>query len=147
MDTRTPEKRSEIMSLVRGRNTTPELAVRRLIHRLGYRFRLHSAELPGRPDIVLPRLRKAIFVHGCFWHGHEGCAKGRPPKSRTEYWKAKFDANRKRDARNLLDLKSRGWLPLVVWQCELKKVERLTTKVGKFLSRPKTRIAARKGKQ
>lgn len=145
MDTRTPEKRSEIMSLVRGKNTKPELAMRRIVHRLGYRFRLHGSKLPGRPDLVFARMRKVIFVHGCFWHGHDGCAKARPPKSRKAYWNAKFKANKQRDARNIADLKTLGWSPMVVWQCEFKRTEKLTKRVNRFLSASNTRRAVRRG--
>lgn len=121
------------MSLVRGKNTTPELAVRRLVHGLGYRFRLHGKNLPGRPDLVFAGRRKVIFVHGCFWHAHDGCAKARPPKSRKSYWVPKLKANKERDTRNIADLKTLGWKPLVVWQCELKKQRRLVSKIRRFL--------------
>lgn len=147
MDTRTPEKRSEIMSLVRGKNTTPELAVRRLVHGLGFRFRLHAADLPGRPDLVFPRLRKVIFVHGCFWHGHRKCSKSRLPKSRTAYWKAKLDANKARDTRNLADIRALGWGSLVVWQCELKAQAKLVTKIDRFLSKGTVLQKMKKGEQ
>lgn len=147
MDTRSPQKRSEIMSLVRGKNTTPELAVRRIVHSLGYRFRLHGKALPGRPDLVFAGRRKVIFVHGCFWHAHEGCAKARPPKSRKSYWVPKLRANKERDARNLAEVRALGWKALVVWQCELKKPERLVRKIDRFLGRPAGRAEAKKGKR
>src|SRR5262245_24900911 len=117
MDTRTPEQRSRIMSAVHTVNTGPELVVRRLLHRIGYRYRLHVKALPGRPDLVFPSRRKVIFVHGCFWHGHE-CNKGHLPKSRLDYWAPKIAANRLRDANVLRTLGEDGWHALVVWQCE-----------------------------
>jgi DNA mismatch endonuclease (patch repair protein) len=125
------------MRSIRQKNTREELAVRSLLHRLGYRFRLHARKLPGRPDIVLPRLRKAIFVHGCFWHQHVGCRGGRAPSSRTEYWVPKLAANRERDARKEAALRAVGWSVLVVWQCELKDTERLQRTLLSFLSEPR----------
>lgn len=107
------------MQSVGTRNTGPELAVRRVLHALGLRFRVHRRDLPGRPDIVLARYRTAIFVHGCFWHGHD-CPKGRLPKSRPEYWAPKIDATRLRDARAVQALTDGGWQSLIVWQCELR---------------------------
>lgn len=134
MDTRTPEKRSEIMSAVRTEDTGPELLVRKLLSAQGYRYRLHRKDLPGRPDIVFPGRRKAVFVHGCFWHGHR-CAKGRLPKSRLRYWKPKIAENKKRDARNIAKLKRSGWRASVVWQCELKSAGTLVRKLKTFLGR------------
>lgn len=117
----TPEKRREIMSLIRGRDTTPELIVRRALHGLGYRYRLHRRDLPGTPDLVFPRLGKVIFVHGCFWHRH-GCRTGRStPATRAEFWAAKFEGNRLRDRRTLYALRRAGWQVAVVWECRLKK--------------------------
>jgi DNA mismatch endonuclease, patch repair protein len=116
-DTRTPEQRHRIMQSVKTRDTGPELLVRRLLHRLGYRYRLNERKLPGRPDIVFPRARKAIFVHGCFWHGHD-CRKGHAPKSRLEYWGPKLNANKQRDAVQADRLQELGWSVLTVWQCE-----------------------------
>lgn len=133
MDTRTPEKRSEIMAAVRTKHTGPEIAVRRLAFGLGYRFRLHGAKLPGKPDLVFLSRRCAVFVHGCFWHGHE-CSKGKLPKSRLSYWSPKIVANRQRDERNMRDLRAAGWRILVIWQCELKNSSRLETKLLRFLS-------------
>ena len=138
MDTRTPEKRSEIMSAVRTEDTGPELLVRKLLSAQGYRYRLHRKGLPGRPDIVFPGRRKAVFVHGCFWHGHR-CAKGRLPKSRLRYWRPKIAANKKRDARNLAKLRRLGWGVSVVWQCELKNAETLMRRLKVFLGRPNNR--------
>jgi DNA mismatch endonuclease (patch repair protein) len=120
------------MQAVKTADTGPELAVRRLLHRLGYRFRLHSHHLPGRPDIVFPGRRKVVFVHGCFWHGHE-CAKGRLPKSRLDYWAPKIDRNRERDASVLARLAALGWGALVLWQCEVRDTEALAQNLTKFL--------------
>lgn len=132
LDTRSPDQRSRIMQAVKSKDTTPEMRVRRLLHKLGYRFRLHRRDLPGCPDIVLPRLRKAIFVHGCFWHAH-GCAKGQPPKSRQDYWLPKLEANVKRDGAKIEQLKQLGWQVLVVWQCETKDIDRLTHRLQAFV--------------
>ena len=114
---RSPLTRSEIMSRVRGKDTKPEMTVRRGLHARGYRFRLQAKKLPGKPDLVLPKWQVAIQVHGCFWHGHEGC--GRVPKSRTEFWTAKFERNRARDVRTSRELRELGWRVLVVWECAL----------------------------
>jgi len=119
-DTLTREHRSWNMSRIQGRNTRPELRLRSLLHREGYRFRLHVGGLPGRPDIVLPRYRTAIFVHGCFWHRHEGCRSTTNPSTRPEFWQNKFSENVSRDARNQAALREAGWNVLVVWECELK---------------------------
>lgn len=122
------------MRAVRAENTTPELVVRKIVHRLGFRFRLHRSDLPGKPDLVLPRLRKIIFVHGCFWHQHS-CKRGnRVPKTRREYWENKLAGNRRRDRRHLAALKKAGWRVLVVWECQTKNVERLTNRLDRFLS-------------
>ena len=124
MDTRSPEQRRRIMQAVGTKNTGPEMKVRRILHALGLRFRLHRKDLPGKPDIVLPRHRKVIFVHGCFWHAH-GCAKGQPPKSRPDYWLPKL-------ARNV-QLESLGWQVLVLWQCEIKESEQLAARLQAFV--------------
>lgn len=130
-----PKRRSEMMKSVRSRNTAPELAVRRIAHRMGLRFRLHRKDLPGRPDLVFPRHRLAVFVHGCFWHRHEGCRRASMPKSRTATWAGKFAANVERDARQQTALTSLGWRFLVVWECETKNeaaVERrLAASIGR----------------
>ena len=119
-DVFTPAERSAVMRQVKGRNTAPELKVRRLLHRLGARFRLHRKDLPGAPDIVLPSRRLAIFVHGCFWHGHD-CPRGaRVPKQNRDYWLAKVARNRERDAANRTALQSLGWRVETLWECELK---------------------------
>ena len=120
------------MSSVRSKDTKPELVVRRTLHRLGYRYRLHRRDLPGRPDLVFPSRKKAIFVHGCFWHGH-GCRWGRLPKSKLDYWKPKIETNRTRDQKNLDDLLTAGWSVLVVWQCELKDLETAIERIVSFL--------------
>jgi DNA mismatch endonuclease, patch repair protein len=132
VDTRTQEQRSRIMASVRQRHTGPEWAVRRLLHAHGLRYRLHSKTLPGKPDIVFPGRKRAIFVHGCFWHGHN-CSKGRQPKSRLEYWGPKLRANRQRDEWAVAELGRLGWESLVVWQCETKDPEALLEKLWVFL--------------
>ncbi|MBI3452617.1 MAG: DNA mismatch endonuclease Vsr [Rhodospirillales bacterium] len=133
MDTRTPQKRSEIMSLVRNKNTKPELAVRRIAFRRGFRYRLHRGDLPGRPDLVFPSKQKVIFVHGCFWHSHSQCSKARPPKSRKNYWLPKLRQNRQRDTRNRAELRKLGWASLVIWQCQLKNEAAVIRKIERFL--------------
>lgn len=133
-DTFSPEKRSAIMRAVLSENTTPELVVRKIVHRLGFRFRLHRGDLPGKPDLVLPRLQKVIFVHGCFWHQHT-CKRGnRTPKTRVEYWEKKLGGNRRRDRRNREKLKRLGWKVLIVWECQTKQFEKLTRRLLRFLS-------------
>lgn len=124
------------MSLIRGKDTRPELVVRRMVHRLGYRFRLHRRELPGKPDIVLPRHHAVIFVHGCFWHQHPdpACRLARQPKTRIDFWQAKFAANQSRDLRAISALETGGWRVLVVWQCELRDKEQLENKLREFLA-------------
>jgi DNA mismatch endonuclease (patch repair protein) len=128
------------MALVRGKDTKPELVVRRLIHGLGYRFRLHRKDLPGKPDIVLPRLRKAIEVRGCFWHRHPdpACTRARIPKSRQDFWIPKLEGNARRDADNERALRALGWDLLVVWECETVPTRRdeLTAAVRQFLGAP-----------
>ena len=137
-DTRTPTQRSAIMRAVGSKNTKPEIVVRRLAHRLGYRFRLHVKDLPGKPDIVFPRLSKIVLVHGCFWHGHR-CRYGQLPKSRLEFWGPKIEANRTRDKRTLKSLRSLGWMVLVVWQCQTKDLEKLEKRLKDFLSKKSDR--------
>jgi DNA mismatch endonuclease (patch repair protein) len=134
MDRLTKQRRSEIMSRIRGKDTVPELKVRSLIHKLGYRFRLHSKTLPGKPDLVFSGRKKIIFVHGCFWHGHEGCPKGKLPKSKLDYWEPKLSENKRRDMKALRELKAEGWKALVVWQCELKDIEKLKSRIIEFLA-------------
>ena len=132
MDTRTPRQRRRIMQAVKSRDTKPEMVVRRCLHARGYRYRLHRKDLPGRPDIVFAGRRKAIFVHGCFWHRH-GCAKGQLPKSRLNYWKPKLEENVIRDKTRLEELDELGWQTLVVWQCELDDMEALATRLQDFV--------------
>jgi DNA mismatch endonuclease (patch repair protein) len=119
------ERRSWNMSRIQGKDTAPEKAVRSLLHRMGYRFRLHRKDLPGRPDIVLSAHQTAVFVHGCFWHRHEGCQYAYKPKSRQEFWQKKFAENVARDIRNLQALKDSGWNVLIVWECELKDKDKV----------------------
>ncbi|QDF95364.1 very short patch repair endonuclease [Azoarcus sp. DD4] len=133
IDTRTKEERSEIMSMVHSKDTKPELLIRRLIYGMGFRYRLHCKELPGKPDIVMIGRKKIIDVRGCFWHGHEGCKYGRLPKSREDFWKAKIDRNRERDSKNQRMLNEAGWQVFVVWQCELKDIETLKTRLHEFI--------------
>lgn len=115
------EKRSEVMSLVRSRNTKPEKAVRSVLHHMGIRFRLHRRDLPGRPDIVLPKYRSVIFVHGCFWHFHQNCRDGKIPRSNQDYWKPKLERTIRRDNEALAALRNAGWSTLVIWECEVRK--------------------------
>ncbi|HEY0502907.1 MAG TPA: very short patch repair endonuclease [Lysobacter sp.] len=118
-DILTPEQRSAQMSRIRGADTKIELLVRRALHARGFRYRLGGAGLPGRPDIVLPKYRTVVFVHGCFWHGHN-CHLFRLPKTRSEFWREKIASNRRRDMRSLVELKNSGWRPLEVWECSLR---------------------------
>lgn len=138
MDTLTPSERSRRMARVKSKGTRPEMVVRRLLFSLGYRYRLHDRSLPGSPDIVFKRKKKAIFVHGCFWHRHDGCALARLPKSRLDFWIPKLEGNRERDARKLLQLKSLGWDAFVIWECELKDLNLLEKKLNGFLGRGNT---------
>ena len=122
------------MSRVRQKNTDPEIAVRRCLHSLGYRFRLHRRDLPGTPDIVLPKFRKVIFVHGCFWHRHHDCSKATTPKTRVEFWSEKFRANVERDEKKGQALRDTGWEPLVIWECESKDAAHLKQKLSELIS-------------
>src|SRR4051812_37463047 len=124
MDRLAGERRSRLMAAVRGANTTPEMVVRRLVHRMGFRYRLHDARLPGKPDLVFPRLQAVILVHGCFWHGHT-CRWGRAPKSNQSFWNEKRATNRKRDKRVITGLRTKGWRVLVVWGCQVRDSEAL----------------------
>ena len=121
------------MSRVKSRDTTPERMVRSMLHAMGYRFRLHRKNLPGKPDIVFGPRKKAVFVHGCFWHGHR-CRKGRLPKSNEAFWRTKIVTNRKRDSRQVKDLKELGWKVLVIWQCELKEPLAVERRIADFLA-------------
>jgi len=129
------DKRSAVMRRVKGRDTTPEMKVRRALTKLGARYRLHRKDLPGNPDIVMPGPRLALFVHGCFWHGHD-CARGaRVPKQNRDYWVAKVDRNRARDARHLDDLTAKGWRVETIWECELKDEAALNARLKTLLGR------------
>jgi len=132
MGTRTPEQRRHIMQSVKSKNTGPEMALRRMLHAKGYRYRLHRKDLPGRPDIVFASKRKAIIVHGCFWHGHQ-CSKGKLPKSKLNYWLPKIEQNKARDARNVANLEVAGWQVLVVWQCEIVDEQELWPRLQEFV--------------
>lgn len=135
MDVHTREQRSRNMSAIRGKDTKPELIVRRIVHRLGYRFRLHRRDLPGAPDLVLPKYRKIIFVHGCYWHMHTcrwGCV---TPKTNAEFWQTKRTGNVERDARNLAKLKQSGWRVLTVWECETRDIGKLSQRLDRFLGK------------
>ena len=133
LDTLTPSERSERMARVRGRDTGPERRVRSVLTALGFRYRLHYSKLPGRPDIAFPGRRKVIWVHGCFWHRHPGCALARLPKSRLDFWKPKLEGNRSRDLRNEADVRAAGWDALVVWECELSDESALVMRLRSFL--------------
>jgi DNA mismatch endonuclease, patch repair protein len=135
MDKLSAERRSDNMRRIRSADTKPELAVRSLIHQLGYRFRLHPKDLPGKPDIVFPGRKKVIFVHGCFWHQHRGCREGRVPSSRTGYWEPKLKRNQARDTENQARLKDQGWDVLVVWECGLKDRKSLSKQLRRFLGK------------
>jgi len=126
------EKRSWNMSRIRSKDTKPELIVRSLLHRMGYRFRLHRKDLPGKPDIVLPKYKTAIFIHGCFWHGHKNCKRGNIPKSNKEYWISKITKNIERDRKNILKLKKANWKVIKIWECEIERnisVDRIIKKI------------------
>ena len=127
------EKRSCIMSRVKGRDTQPEIIVRSLIHRMGFRFRLHRRDLPGNPDIVLPRHRRVVFVHGCFWHGHKVCPRSKRPTTHESFWNNKLDGNIKRDKRYRRELRRMGWRVLVGGECETRKPEKLLAKLERLL--------------
>jgi len=123
------------MSRIKGQNTKPELVVRSLLHRLGYRFRLHRATLPGKPDIVLPRFKTVIFVHGCFWHRHKDCRFAYTPKSRTDFWLKKLGSNVIRDIQVTSDLEILGWRVITIWECELRDMDQLSIKIVTELGR------------
>ncbi len=134
MDTLTPAERSERMSRVRSKDTKPEMLVRRLVHGMGFRYRLHVGSLPGKPDMVFRSRRAVIFVHGCFWHRHPGCKLARLPKSRRGFWRRKLEENRERDLRNEAKLRELGWRVLVIWECELGDLEGTAKKLKGFLN-------------
>lgn len=124
--------RSEMMAAIRSKNTEPEMLVRRLVHGMGYRYRLHRPDLPGKPDLVFPSKRKIIFVHGCFWHQH-GCILSHLPKSNASYWVPKLERNRSRDVHNRRKLRKQGWRILVIWECRLRDRDRLKRRLSAFL--------------
>lgn len=136
MDTVDRETRSRVMSRIRGRDTKPEMAVRRLTHRMGYRFRLHRRDLAGSPDLVFPGRRKVIFVHGCYWHRHPGCRFAYSPKSNVDFWNEKFASNVARDTAALTQLQAEGWHPLVIWECESTDAEKLEVRLLAHLGTP-----------
>jgi len=124
------EQRSRNMSAIKSKNTKPEIKVRKLLHSMGYRFRLHSKDLPGSPDIVLPKYKTVIFVHGCFWHRHENCKYASTPKTRKEFWNKKFTENKKRDSEIQEKIKILDWRSVVIWECETKNIENLREKIN-----------------
>lgn len=138
VDFLTPAQRSERMSRIRGQHSKPELALRRALHRLGMRFRLHARDLPGKPDLVFPRYKAVVFVHGCFWHRHEGCKIATTPKSNTSFWVEKFSKNVARDTRVAATLKELGWRVFIVWECDLtlSKVEETATQLADAIRVP-----------
>ena len=135
MDTLTPAERSARMARVKGKGSSAGMTVRRLVHGMGYRYRLHGGKLPGRPDLVFPGRKKAIFVHGCFWHRHPDpdCKLARLPKTRQDFWIPKLEGNRARDLRQLEELKALGWSALILWECELKNEAFLENEIRTFL--------------
>jgi len=134
-DTLSKRDRSDLMSRIRSKDTRPELIVRSCVHRLGYRFRLHDRDLPGSPDIVLPRLKAIVLVHGCFWHRHAGCRLSYQPKSRVRFWLEKFEANVARDRRAVAALRRAGWRVLIVWECQTRDEQRLMKSLARFLGK------------
>ena len=133
-DTLSPQERSRLMSRIRGKNTKPELLVRSLLHSMGNRFRLHRRDLPGNPDIVLPRHGVCIFVHGCFWHLHRNCKDARIPKTRTAWWRKKLEGNAARDKRHAGALRRLGWRVITIWECQTEKPERFVSRLQKLLA-------------
>ena len=129
------KRRSKWMAEIRGRDTAPELTVRRIAHRMGLRYRLHRRDLPGRPDLVFPKHRLVVFVHGCFWHRHEGCRYASTPKSRVAFWTEKFAANVQRDARQEVALRTLGWRVFVIWECETKDRATVERKLAALITR------------
>lgn len=135
MDNLSPSRRSENMRAIRAKNTTPEMVVRRLVYSLGFRYRLHGAHLPGKPDLVFSGLKKVIFIHGCFWHSHARCKEAHVPKTRQDYWAPKLNRNKTRDVENRRKLRVMGWDVLVLWECQLAQVARTTARIMEFLVR------------
>jgi DNA mismatch endonuclease (patch repair protein) len=139
MDIIDSEARSRLMGRIRGKDTKPEMVVRRIAHRLGFRFRLHRRDLPGSPDLVFPARRKVVFVHGCYWHRHSGCRLAYEPKSNVEFWTEKFVANVARDQKVLEELHDQGWDTMVIWECEAKDSELVASRLSAHLGRSKDR--------
>ena len=135
MDKISPEKRSRNMAQVKGKNTKPEKLARSLLHNMGYRFRLNVKNVPGNPDIVLPRYKAVIFVHGCFWHGHENCKRATIPATNTQFWLAKITGNKERDKRAIAALEALGYRCLTIWQCEMRDIAALKQRLAAFLPR------------
>ncbi|MBD3317289.1 MAG: DNA mismatch endonuclease Vsr [Chitinivibrionales bacterium] len=133
LDVFNKEKRSWIMARVKNKDTKPEVKVRSVVHRLGYRFRKNRTDLPGRPDIVLPRHRKVIFVHGCFWHGHPNCPRAARPSSNEAFWRKKLNANIVRDRKNIHLLREQGWRVMVLWECRMRDEKALLNRIKTFL--------------
>ena len=134
MDKLSPEQRSQNMAAVKGKNTTPEIRVRRMLHKMGYRFRLHRKDLPGKPDIVLPRHRRCIFVNGCFWHQHPGCKRATIPEFNREFWVKKFQGTLERDERAENELIAQGWCVCIIWECETKNEVLLSMSIQKCMA-------------
>ena len=141
MDKITPERRSENMRRIKSKGMKPELLVCSLAHKMGYRFRLHRRDLPGKPDLVIGPRRKAVFIHGCFWHQHPGCREGRLPASNQSYWKPKLARNVARDAEAIIELRARGWKTLVIWECETEEQNYLKRTIRTFLGKPKMAVS------
>lgn len=137
------ERRSWNMSRIKSRDTQPEFAVRRMLHTLGYRFRLHRGDLPGKPDIVLPKHKIVIFVHGCFWHQHAACIDCSKPKTRSNYWAPKLQGNQVRDKKNRARLRRLGWKPIVIWECETKNAKKLESRLTRTLNSRIDRLGSR----
>ena len=135
VDTISKERRSKVMGRVKNKDTKPEFVVRRLVHKMGYRYRLHVKSLAGCPDLVFASRKKIIFVHGCMWHGHEGCANNRRPNSRQDYWTPKLNGNMLRDADNMVKLTLLGWDVMIIWECETKHLDKLGEKIAGFLEK------------
>jgi DNA mismatch endonuclease, patch repair protein len=133
MDKLTPEHRSENMRRIRSANTSPEMIVRRLVHGMGFRYRLHVSTLPGKPDLVFPRLHRIIEVRGCFWHQHRGCIDSHVPKTRIDYWRPKLKKNQRRDRENEKRLRAAGWDVLTIWECEIKSLAPIAERIEAFL--------------
>ena len=144
MDTLTTSERSVRMASIRSKNTKPELIIRKIAHRLGYRYRLHRKGLPGSPDLVFPSRKKVVFVHGCFWHSHDGCKVANQPKSRRSYWTEKFTRNKIRDKLNERRLRKDGWGVCTIWECETRNAEKAARRLARFLGPAGTKVTTTK---